>query len=125
MLEEAVGETISRATELGGEPADLATRLDVSWRHLTKVTAALTTADDVDAALANSVIYLDAFGHIVIAWMWLEQVVAAEHRVGDFYDGKRYAARYFYRYELPKTGPALDLLARQDRTTLDMPESCF
>ena len=121
----AMGETVSRANELGGEPAHLATRLNESWQHLTKVTAALTESDDVDAALANSVIYLDAFGHIVIAWMWLEQVVASCHQIGDFYEGKRYAARYFYRYELPKTGPALDLLARQDRTTLDMPESCF
>ena len=34
--------------------------------------------------------------------------------------GKRQAARYFYRYELPRTGPQLDLLARLDRTTLDL-----
>ncbi|MCW2780908.1 MAG: aidB1, partial [Marmoricola sp.] len=36
-----------------------------------------------------------------------------------FYDGKRAAAAYFFRYELPKTGPQLDLLASLDRTTLD------
>nr|WP_232303607.1 acyl-CoA dehydrogenase C-terminal domain-containing protein [Pseudofrankia sp. DC12] len=29
------------------------------------------------------------------------------------------AARYFYRYELPRTAPQLDLLASLDRTTLD------
>ena len=39
---------------------------------------------------------------------------------GDFYEGKRAAARYFFRYELPRTGPQFDLLASLDRTTLDM-----
>ena len=38
---------------------------------------------------------------------------------GDFYDGKRAAARYFFRYELPATGPQFDLLDSLDRTTLD------
>ena len=62
-------------------------------------------------ALANSSIYLEAVGHVVIAWIWLEQLLAARPGQGDFYDGKRQAARYFFRYELPKVGPQLDLLA--------------
>ncbi len=37
----------------------------------------------------------------------------------DFCSGKRQAARYFFRYELPRTGPQLDLLERIDRTTVD------
>ncbi len=80
---------------------------------------------DIEAALANSVAYLEAFGHIVVAWMWLQQVVAAHGREGDFYDGKRQAARYFFRYELPKTGPQLDLLQSLDRTTLEMQNAWF
>jgi hypothetical protein len=63
---------------------------------------------------------LEAFGHIVIAWMWLEQIIATADREGSFYDGKRFAAQYFYRYELPKTGPQLDLLDSLDRTTVDI-----
>jgi hypothetical protein len=80
---------------------------------------------DTEAALANSVIYLEAFGHIVVAWMWLEQFVAAEGRSGGFYDGKRQAARYFFLYELPRTAPQLDLLESLDRTTLDMRDDWF
>ena len=124
-LEAAISETIARAAETGGEPAQLAAPLRDCWQRLITVTAALGASGDADAALANSVLYLDAFGHIVIAWMWLEQAVVAEHRTGDFYDGKRHAARYFYRYELPKTGPALDVLYRLDRTTLQMRASWF
>ena len=44
---------------------------------------------------------------------------------GDFYDGKRQAARYFFRYELPKTAPQLDLLESLDRTPLEMRETWF
>ena len=69
--------------------------------------------------LANASLYLEAVGHTVIAWMWLEQLLAVGDQQGDFYDGKRAAAAYFFRYELPRTGPQLDLLATLDRTTLD------
>jgi hypothetical protein len=61
----------------------------------------------------------------VVAWIWLEQLLAAEGRTGDFYDGKRQAAQYFFRYELPKTGPMLDLLASLDRTTVEMSDTWF
>ena len=44
---------------------------------------------------------------------------------GDFYDGKRQAARYFFGYELPKVGSQLDLLESLDWTTLDMRPDWF
>ena len=80
---------------------------------------------DVEAAMANSAIYLEAFGHIVIAWIWLEQYLVAGDQGGDFYEGKRQAARFFFRYELPKTAAQLDLLESLDRTTLEMQDSWF
>ena len=75
--------------------------------------------------MANSVIYLEAVGHTVIAWMWLEQFTAAGENEGNFYEGKRQAARYFFSYELPRTGPQLDLLEALDRTTVDMRPEWF
>jgi hypothetical protein len=89
------------------------------------VTEQMFAGGDIEAAMANSVIYLEAFGHLVIAWMWLEQFVAADDRAGDFYEGKRQAARYFFRYELPRIGPQLDLLSGLDRTTLEMRDAWF
>ena len=124
-LGHAVGATIAMANAAGGETADLATQLDSTWQRLITVTAAMFSSGDTEAALANSVIYLEAFGHIVVAWMWLEQLLAANGRTGDFYDGKRQAARYFFRYELPKTAPQLDLLESVDRTTLEMRDGWF
>jgi alkylation response protein AidB-like acyl-CoA dehydrogenase len=124
-LGEAVSRSVAEATTLEGEPAEQAAQLGAVWQRLTTVTAAMFGSGDVEGALANSVIYLEAFGHIVVAWIWLQQVVAAHGCEGDFYDGKRQAARYFFRYELPKTGPQLDLLQSLDRTTLEMQDAWF
>jgi alkylation response protein AidB-like acyl-CoA dehydrogenase len=121
----AVAATVEAATAAGGEAAELAAQLDSAWQRLVGVTKAMFGSGDIDAALANSVIYLEAFGHIVVAWIWLEQVLACNGREGDFYDGKRHAARYFYRYELPRTAPQLDLLESLDRTTLEMRDGWF
>ena len=60
-----------------------------------------------------------------MAWIWLEQALAAAGKTGDFYDGKRQAARYFFRWELPKIGPMLDLLVSKDDTTLAMQDRWF
>jgi hypothetical protein len=69
---------------------------------------------DGGRALANATAYLDAAGHVVIAWMWLEQAIVADGKQGDFYDGKRLAARYFFTHELPRTAVWFDLLDSLD-----------
>ncbi len=122
---DAIAVTASAAEAAGGQSAELAGLLDAAVRRLVAVTAAMFSSGDVEAALANSVAYLEAFGHIAVAWMWLQQVVACEGSSGDFYDGKRQAARFFFRYELPKTATQLDLLESLDRTTLEMRDSWF
>ncbi|MFN8032783.1 MAG: acyl-CoA dehydrogenase [Mycobacterium sp.] len=121
----AIAETVAAAGKAGGEAADLAGQLDASWQRLVAVTMSMFASGDVEAAMANSAIYLEAFGHIVIAWMWLEQFVATGGQAGDFYDGKRQAARYFFRYELPRTTPQLQLLENLDRTTLEIRPGWF
>ena len=124
-LANAVEKTITSARATGGEPSELAAQLESAWQRLVGVTTAMFGSGDIEAAMANSVIYLETFGHIVVAWLWLEQVLAAHGHAGDFYDGKRQAARYFFRYELPKTAPQLDLLKSVDRTTLQMRDEWF
>ena len=121
-LGERIAATVSAAA---GVAPDLGGQLDAAWQRLVGVTGAMFASGDVEAAMANSAVYLEAFGHIVVAWIWLEQVLAASGRDGDFYDGKRQAARYFFHYELPKTAPQLDLLESLDRTTLEMRDGWF
>ncbi|ART73158.1 acyl-CoA dehydrogenase [Mycobacterium dioxanotrophicus] len=122
-LGERIAVTVKKARD--GAEAGLADQLDAAWQRLVAVTAGMFAAGDVEAAMANSAVYLEAFGHIVVAWIWLEQLLVADGHDGDFYDGKRQAARYFFRYELPRTAPQLDLLESLDRTTLDMRDSWF
>ncbi|ATD71856.1 acyl-CoA dehydrogenase [Gordonia amicalis] len=124
LLAETIGATVTRALEVP-DAADYAEVLQSTVDRLVKVTAHIWSAGDPKLSLANATLYLEAAGHIVIAWMWLEQLLAADGRTGDFYDGKRAAAQYFFRYELPKTGPQLDLLTALDRTTLDVEPSWF
>ena len=124
LLAETIGATVARAREIP-DAAGYAEVLQSTVDRLVKVTAYIWSSGDPKLALANATLYLEATGHIVIAWMWLEQLLATDGRTGDFYDGKRAAAQYFFRYELPKTGPQLDLLTALDRTTLDVEPSWF
>lgn len=117
--------TAARAQATGGAAARHADALVAVWQRIVEVTSSLWASGDPASALANSSIYLEAFGHAVLAWIWLEQEIACSGKTGDFYDGKRTAAHYFYVHELPKTGPQLDLLASQDRITTDMQPAWF
>ncbi|MFC9839647.1 acyl-CoA dehydrogenase [Rhodococcus sp. NPDC127530] len=125
LLVATIGSTIERAQHADGEAAELATDLDAALDRTRAVTTTLRDEPDKAQSLANSSIYLEAVGHVVVAWIWLEQFLAVGDSQGDFYDGKRQAARYFFRYELPATRAQFDLLASLDRTTLDMSADWF
>ncbi len=125
LLLATIGATAARAVATGGELEGLGRQLQAAADRVGEVTGALWGSGDVALALANATVYLEAVGHVVLAWVWLEQLLAADGRTGAFYDGKRQAGRYFFRWELPRTGPQLDLLASLDRTTLDMPGAWF
>jgi len=121
LLAETVTATTSRAA--GTEWSAYAADLDRAVERLTAVTATLWGPGDPDLALANASAYLEAAGHLVVAWLWLEQALATGSSSGDFYEGKRAAARYFHRFELPKVHTHLDLLESLDRTVLDTQEN--
>ncbi|WP_240746933.1 acyl-CoA dehydrogenase [Cryptosporangium phraense] len=125
LLGSVIGTTVACGAAAGGELATWAASLGAAVTRIGEVTAALWGPGDPEIALANASIYLEAVGHTVVAWLWLEQALAAGEREGAFYAGKRQAARYFFRYELPKTGPQFDLLESRDRTTLEADPAWF
>ncbi|MEQ8663878.1 MAG: acyl-CoA dehydrogenase, partial [Gammaproteobacteria bacterium] len=91
---------------------------------------AVRDAGEVNRALANATLYLDAFGHVVMAWMWLRQALTATRALpravgadGDFYRGKLHACRYFFRYELPRVAERCALLEAADATCLETDEN--
>ncbi|WP_423197247.1 MULTISPECIES: acyl-CoA dehydrogenase [unclassified Cupriavidus] len=125
--------TCARALVAGDAAlAGYARALGAAAQRLAEVTTTLWAAGDPNVTLANATVYLEAFGHVVVAWIWLEQALVAQRALpaasGDdagFYRGKLAAAAYFYRFELPRTTPQFDLLASLDRTTLDMQDAWF
>lgn len=89
-------------------------------------------AGKVNQGLANSALYLKAFGHAVIGWRWLEQAIRAEEGLAngnpadaDFYKGKLQAARYFLTWEVPSCQHELNILEARDDTCLGMHDAWF
>ncbi|HKT91416.1 MAG TPA: acyl-CoA dehydrogenase, partial [Paraburkholderia sp.] len=133
---ERVQATLERAHASGAaDAAAHASALAAALKRLTEVTRQLWAAGDPAVTLANASVYLEAFGHVVMAWVWLEQALVARAALAvpagssgeeaDFYRGKLAAAAYFFAWELPKTSAQFDLLASLDRTTLDMQDAWF
>jgi butyryl-CoA dehydrogenase len=120
LLGETIAATTARAA--GTEWAGFAADLDAASARLAAVTATLWGAGDPAVTLANSHVYLEAAGHLVVAWLWLEQALATGRTDSDFHKGKRQAARFFWRWELPRVHHRFDLLESLDRTVLDTPE---
>lgn len=120
-----IEKTRMRAGALGGAAAVFADQLGTVWNRVAEITGRLWSTGDPAVALANSSLYLEAFGHVVVAWMWLEQLVAVGDGDDAFYQGKRAAARYFFTYELPKVNPQLDILGSLDTLLLETDPEWF
>jgi len=130
LLGARVEATISRASEARhSDTQRWAAMLGDRVRRLARVTQKVWAAGDPARTLANATPYLEAFGHVVLAWIWLDQSLAASAHYrrddSDFYHGKWQACRYFFLYELPKVDSMLDLVESLDDTTLGMQDAWF
>ncbi len=120
ILTERIAATLTRAAVPFPE---YARALAGAWEGVTSVTETLWASDRPRESLAHATPYLETFGHVVVAWIWLEQLLATVGKTGDFYDAKRAAARFFFTYELPSVGPTLDFLALADPFLADLDEA--
>lgn len=78
--------------------------------------------------------FLEMMSEATVGWLLLEQAVIAEaaaakladnHPDKSFYAGKMYAARYFASNVLPGVAAKSQLIAREDRTPIDIPTAAF
>ncbi len=80
-------------------------------------------------ALANAVPYMQAFGHTVLAWIWLDVACAALEAdakgQGTATQGRLGAAQFFFHFELPKIGAWLSVVQSRDMTCATFPEEAF
>ncbi len=114
--------TIARAMQT--EWAPQANQLAAALAQVGGATKKAWSTGQPEDALANATPYLQAFGHTVLAWLWLDVAMAVEGE-GDFAQGKRVAARYFFAYELPKIGAWLDVVARREPLCRDIKTEWF
>jgi hypothetical protein len=78
--------------------------------------------------------FLEMMSETVLGWLLLDAGViaharlagvAADHPDRDFYTGKVFAAQYFARNVLPGVQAKAQLVAKDDRSAIDMPISAF
>ncbi len=105
----------------------------VILKNTTQCLLAAMLEKNIDMALSNSVKYLELFGNVVIAWLWLKQGIAADKGLANspheadekFYRGKLQAMQYFFRFELSEIDAWSKLLINLDSTCFDMDPDWF
>ena len=110
--------------------APLADQLALAWQDVLAATRAAWATAQPEEALANAVPYMQAFGHVVLAWVWLElahtaQGLVAQNGPSAACEGRLRAAQYFFAYELPKVKAWLQAVAARDMSCASMPPDAF
>jgi butyryl-CoA dehydrogenase len=125
LLSQRIAATIG-AAQGRAELADFARSLEPAWQAVVAAGQAAWQGGDAQRALANAVPFMQAFGHTVLDWIWLDlAVLALGQPEGAARTGRLAAAQYFFRYELPKTGAWLSVVNNQDMTCADLPDDAF
>jgi len=125
ILAQHIARTVERATE--GTLAAEARALAEAWGRIGAAAGHLAARPEDPHLLDNASPYLSAFGHGVVAWLWLDQALAARAAGADdaFYAGKLAACRFFFAAELPKIGPWLGLVETRSDIAATLASAAF
>ncbi|NQW93742.1 MAG: acyl-CoA dehydrogenase, partial [Polaromonas sp.] len=122
---QATIEKASQNPELKGR----ATELGKALKQVSAATQAAWATGNPQEALANAVPYMQAFGHTVLAWIWLDVVIASENANATHSAAARAgiqgATAYFYAYELPKITAWLAVVESRNLLCANLPEEAF
>jgi len=130
LLATRVGDTIQRAGQVEGL-AEYANGLAAALQQLGAATKSAWATGVPEEALANATPYLQAFGHVALAWIWLELGLAAKQAApADEQEAARNAGllaamRYFHAYELPKIGAWLAVVSQREAVCREMQDAWF
>ena len=128
LLAQTMQATIKKAAAQP-ELAQYAHDLNQALQDVSAATQAAWQTGKPQEALANAVPYMQAFGHTVLAWVWLD--VACKVLEQDALQavavnaGRISAISYFYRYELPKITAWLNVVNTRDMTCAQMAVEAF
>ena len=124
LLATKMNDTIMRAMHVP-ELSDHAQALARALQRVGAATKAAWSTGNPTEALANATPYLQAFGHMVLAWIWLDVIQALPEEQSAFKDGKLAAMRYFFHYELPKIDAWLAVVSSRDLTCANLAVDSF
>ncbi len=108
-----------------------ARQLQAALQTLQSATRAAWINGQPEEALANATPYLQAFGHGVLAWLWLDLACVCRARLADgagdeaALRGRLAAMRYFYAYELPRIDAWLLAVAARQAVCREMHDDWF
>jgi len=126
LLASKINATIERAVQTK-EWAEPANALAGALKLLGNTTKSAWATGVPEEALANATPYLQGFGHVVLAWVWLDLAlcVQASSAPDELRQGKLAAARYFFNYELPRVPAWLKVVETRDDTCRSMNDAWF
>ena len=128
LLAARVSATIERAGQAQAQVqglAEPASQLAAALQRLGAATESAWSTGVPEEALANATPYLQAFGHVVLAWLWLDVALAAQHSGSSLREGKLAAMRYFFAYELPRIDAWLGVVASREPVCRTMQDAWF
>ena len=128
LLAGRINATVQRALQVPTLAAH-ANALAGALQQVGAATKAAWATGEPGEALANAVPYMQAFGHTVLAWVWLDLALATlAHDAAVAQPasvGRMGAMQFFFHYELPKIGAWLQVVSTRDTTCAQMPEDAF
>ncbi len=128
LLASRINATVEKAIQQAPLAAH-ANALSAALVQIGNATKAAWASGDPADALPNAVPYMQAFGHMVLAWIWLDvslvDVTPDATKNIAARAGRAGATAYFYHYELPKIGAWLQVVSNCDRTCADLAEDAF
>ena len=117
-------ETADKAMAFADLAAD-AKALNTALENVISATQMAWSSGQPQEALANAVPYLQAFGHLVLAWIWLDVSASCRGAQTPAQTGRQAAAKFFYHYELPKIDAWLQVVSNRDMTCANLAEDAF
>ncbi len=125
LLVSKIDATIAKAQNTS-EHASHAKQLKAAVEAIQAATKAAWASGLPGSALANAVPYMQAFGHMVLAWIWLDVALSVPKLANaSERHGKLAALQYFYAFELPKANAWLSAVSSSEMVCANITEESF
>ncbi|AXT49345.1 acyl-CoA dehydrogenase [Aquimarina sp. BL5] len=81
---------------------------------------------DYQRFLSDATPFMEFFSNITMGWIWLDMAVNAKNAIitgkntysEEFYESKIHAMKFYFKYELPKTGGLAEILMDEEVLTI-------